>query len=190
MTDVTWNTGTSTGYSVNTSTNVATKNSGSDSWTDNYIRSNEDFDVSSGTHTITFTRPTSAMSTMLGFNKDSLNHYFTNSNDFSIYLNDQKMTIYESGSLVHNESGTLDLTDTFKIEISSSSAKYYINNSLKYTSSSTPSGTYYVDAHAYQNGSPTPSDLESSQGGTSSSDVNGHAHLKPLHIFRRQRDWF
>ena len=163
MTAVTWNSSTSSGYTVS-GANVATKNSGSDSWSDNYIRSNESFDVTTQTHSLTFTRPDFAdLTTILGFNKGTLSAYFTNSNDFSIYLNDQKMTIIEQGTQVHNKSGTMDLSDEFKIEISPTSAKYYINGVLEYTSSSTPSGTYYVDAHAYVNGSMTPSDLVSGQ---------------------------
>ena len=160
MTAVTWNNSSKSGFSINSSTNVATKNSGSDSWSDNYVRSNESYDTITS-HTLTFTRPTATSTTMLGFNKSTLGSYSTNSNDFSIYLNDAKMTIYEQGSLVHNKSGSLDMDDVFKIEISSIHAKYYINGALEYTSSSTPSGTYYVDAHAYENGSTTPDDLVS-----------------------------
>ena len=112
--------------------------------------------------------------------------------EFGFHYDASKWKIYESGTKVHEQLGTS--TDTLKITINSTgSILYYVNGSLAYTSATSYDSTKSYYAHATDFGTQTITmDIENADGGTVSGTdlVNAHAHLQPLHIFRRQRDWF
>ena len=186
---VTWNTSQIVGFSHNSSTQVVTKNTGVNGWNDNYARSTDSATVGSEVIELTFTG--SLTGVMLGFNKATVGYYNTNANDFSINMAGDQFVVYENGSSVFNTLQSADGTEQYKIKIElDGTVKYYLNGTLTYTSTNTASGTYYVDAHTWKNGNSSPSDTSLSTSSPASDSVNAHAHLKPLQVFRRQRDWF
>lgn len=188
MTAITWNTSTSSGWSVDSSTNVATKNSGSNSWSDNYLRSNESFEVGTPWE-ITFKNRDTSKNVMIGFNKASIGHYFNNPNDYSFYMSDQYQTIYENGSVAQSGDGTpISNVTEYKITIDSDGrVKYYVDDSLKLTSS-LATGTYYVDLHAYTNSGQGYVEFE--QGSANDSNGSLPKHGNALNCFKKQKDWF
>jgi hypothetical protein len=70
--------------------------------------------------------------------------------EFMIWFdNSWNLRVYEQNSLKH--STTYTSRDTFRIDYDSGSVKYYLNDSLIYTSASSPAYTAYVRAGHYLN---------------------------------------
>jgi len=157
--NITWSTTGKVGWDISGTTISRT---GSDGWSTSKIQSTDTFTVGDGAFMIEFSG--NEGSTMLGFNKGTLGYYYgsgspQNSADFSIYLaGGSRVEVYESGTKNYDSGGSRNANDKFRIEVSNSGVvKYYLQEGgtgsfdLKHTSSSTASGTYFIQANAYAN---------------------------------------
>jgi hypothetical protein len=155
--NITWSTTGKVGWNISGTTISRT---GSDGWSTSKIQSTDTFTVGDGAFMIEFSG--NEGSTMLGFNKGTLGYYYgsgspQNSADFSIYLaGGSRVEVYESGTKNYDSGGSRNANDKFRIEVSNSGVvKYYLQEGgtgsfdLKHTSSSTASGTYFIQANAY-----------------------------------------
>ena len=138
---VTWDSATAVNININGNT-VDTTNAG---WS-NYIQSTQT-DITSGTIEVTSDFYSDGRG-MVGFGQGPLGDNTTL--DFGCYGTDSSTALMfmENGSVVHTvPSYTYTSSDICKIEIESDgTVKYYVNTDLKYTSSNTASGEYYVQA--------------------------------------------
>ena len=155
--NITWSTTGKVGFNISGTTISRTGSSG---WGTGKIQSEDTFTVGNGTFMIEFSGNNG--STMLGFNKGTLGYYIgspENKNDFSIYLaGGSTVEVYESGSKNYDSGGSRNANDKFRIEIDNAGlVKYYLQAGgtgswvLKYTSSTTASGTYFIQVNAYAN---------------------------------------
>ena len=137
----TWDASTSQNININGDT-IDTTNAG---WS-NYIQSTQT-DITSGTIEVTSDFYSDGRG-MVGFGQGPLGDNTTL--DFGCYGTDSSTALMfmENGSVVHTvPSYTYTSSDICKIEIESDgTVKYYVNTDLKYTSSNTASGEYYVQA--------------------------------------------
>jgi hypothetical protein len=158
--NITWSTTGKVGWNISGTTISRT---GSTGWSTSKIQSTDTFTVGDGLFMIEFSGNMGA--TMLGFNKGTLGYYYgggspSNSADFSIYMaGGDLVEVYESGSKNYGSGGTRsNASDRYRIEVSNSGVvKYYYQAGgtgsfvLKYTSSITASGTYFIQSNAYGN---------------------------------------
>ena len=159
--NITWSTTGKVGWDISGTTISKT---GSNGWGATKIQSTDTFTVGDGAFMIEFSG-TVPGSTMIGFNKGTLGYYIgspQNQNDFSIYMaGGDLVEVYESGSKNYGSGGTRsNASDRFRIEVSNSGVvKYYYQAGgtgsfvLKYTSSITASGTYFIQANAWSSSS-------------------------------------
>ena len=156
--NITWSTTGKVGWDISGTTISRT---GSAGWGTSKIQSTDTFTVGDGAFMIEFSGiHNDQNSTMIGFNKGTLGYYIgspQNQNDFSIYVaGGSRVEVYESGSKNYDSGGSRNANDKFRIEVSNSGVvKYYLQEGgtgsfdLKHTSSSTASGTYFIQANAY-----------------------------------------
>ena len=156
--NITWSTTGKVGWDISGTTISRT---GSDGWGTSKIQSTDTFTVGDGAFMIEFSGIDNNLnSTMIGFNKGTLGYYIgspQNQNDFSIYVaGGSRVEVYESGSKNYDSGGSRNANDKFRIEVNNSGVvKYYLQEGgtgsfdLKYTSSTTASGTYFIQANAY-----------------------------------------
>ena len=101
-------------------------------------------------------------STMLGFNTGTLGYHHgsatpQNKADFAIYMaGGSQVEVYESGNKNYDSGGSRSASDRYRIEIDNDGlVKYYLQAGgtgsfvLKYTSSTTASGTYFIQANSH-----------------------------------------
>tara|TARA_R110000744_G_scaffold17179_3_gene46806 strand:+ start:454 stop:2262 length:1809 start_codon:yes stop_codon:yes gene_type:complete len=158
--NITWSATGKVGFNISGTTITRTGSSG---WSLSKIQSEDTFTVGNGTFMIEFSglAPASG-STMLGFNAGTLGYYYgsgtpINQADFSIYMaGGDTVEVYESGTKSYGSGGTRSASDKYRIEINNDGlVKYYLQAGgtgswvLKYTSSTTASGTYFIQANAY-----------------------------------------
>ena len=160
-------------------------------------KSSENYD---DTQTIRFTASSSTL-VMAGYGVDPFGSGYSDIEYAWYYTSvENKWYIYESGSDILFLTGSY--SDTVKIVRDGTTIKYYHNDVLKRTVTGTTTNDMYFHTVFGSGGSITPEKEVASSGGGGSSggedpptqytdgDAKAHAHLKPLHIFRRQRDWF
>ena len=152
---ITWSTEGKVGWDIYGST---IKRTGSDGWSTSKIQSTNTWTVGSGAFEIEFSGGSSTTtSCMFGFNKGTLGYYYgsgtpLNKADFSIYMaGGEKIEVYESGTKVYSETSTTrDGSEVYKITVANDgTVKYYRDGVEKYESLNTASGTYFVQANAY-----------------------------------------
>jgi hypothetical protein len=156
--NITWSTTGKVGWDISGTTISRT---GSAGWGTSKIQSTDTFTVGNGKFMIEFSgNANDDNSTMLGFNKGTLGYYIgspQNQNDFSIYMaGGSQVEVYESGSKNYDSGGSRSASDRYRIEIDNDGlVKYYLQAGgtgsfdLKHTSSTTASGTYFIQANAY-----------------------------------------
>jgi len=156
--NITWSTTGKVGWDIS---GTSISRTGSAGWGTSKIQSTDTFTVGNGKFIIEFSgNADDNNSTMLGFNKGTLGYYIgspANQNDFSIYMaGGSQVEVYESGSKNYDSGGSRNASDRYRIEVDNSGVvKYYLQAGgtgsfvLKYTSSSTASGTYFIQANAY-----------------------------------------
>jgi len=158
--NITWSTTGKVGYNISGTTISRT---GSDGWSLSKIQSEDTFTVGDGTFMIEFSGGgASTNSTQLGFNKGTLGYHHgsgspQNSCDFAIYMaGGDQIEVYESGTKSYGSGGARSASDKYRIEINNDGlVKYYLQAGgtgswvLKYTSSITASGTYFIQANSY-----------------------------------------
>ena len=156
--NITWSTTGNVAYNISGTTISRTGSSG---WGTSKIQSEDTFTVGDGTFMIEFSGGSgSTNSTMLGFNQGTLGYYIgspENKADFSIYMaGGSQVEVYESGSKNYDSGGSRSASDKYRIQIDNDGlVKYYLQAGgtgswvLKYTSSTTASGTYFIQANSY-----------------------------------------
>ena len=156
--NITWSTTGKVGWDISGTTISRT---GSAGWGTSKIQSTDTFTVGDEEFMIEFSGIANDLnSTMIGFNKGTLGYYIgspQNQNDFSIYVaGGSRVEVYESGSKNYDSGGSRNANDKFRIEVDIDGVvKYYLQEGgtgsfdLKYTSSTTASGTYFIQANAY-----------------------------------------
>ena len=158
--NITWSTTGKVGWNISGTTISRT---GSAGWSTSKIQSTDTFTVGDEEFMIEFSGIANDLnSTMIGFNKGTLGYYYgsgspQNSADFSIYVaGGSRVEVYESGSKNYDSGGSRNANDKFRIEVDIDGVvKYYLQEGgtgsfdLKYTSSTTASGTYFIQANAY-----------------------------------------
>jgi hypothetical protein len=158
--NITWSTTGKVGWDISGTTISRT---GSAGWSTSKIQSTDTFTVGDGAFMIEFSGIANDLnSTMLGLNKGTLGYHYgggspQNNCDFAIYVaGGSRVEVYESGTKNYDSGGSRNANDKFRIEVSNSGVvKYYLQEGgtgsfdLKHTSSSTASGTYFIQANAY-----------------------------------------
>ena len=111
--------------------------------------------------------------------------------EYGCYLNGSTWSV-KDGSSYQSVSTTGSYTDTVEFKRETGNIiKLYINSSLEHTYSNPSSDSDDLYIHVTGKGSSSVLVETTVESASSSSDsVNAHAHLKPLQVFRRQRDWF
>ena len=158
--NITWSTTGKVGWDISGTTISRT---GSAGWSLSKIQSTDTFTVGNGKFMIEFSgNANDDNSTQLGFNKGTLGYHHgsgtpLNNSDFAIYMaGGSQVEVYESGSKNYDSGGSRSASDRYRIEIDNDGlVKYYLQAGgtgsfvLKYTSSTTASGTYFIQANAY-----------------------------------------
>jgi hypothetical protein len=142
--DVTWNDSTDVGCSISGNTITKTDSNG---WSSGIGQTDQEISTSTG-GTITMT--SNATNTFIGLsNVTSLNQQAKTWFDIKFGFSDEE--IIENGAQVTPDSAFSRATsDTMKITISSAGlVKYYVNDTLKHTSTITASGSYFGIFAAY-----------------------------------------
>jgi len=143
MVPVTWDSSNTVDYSINGGT--LTRTAGTHGW-NNYAVTTNTFNPSTGGGEFEFTVTHDRW--IIGFDKGTLSTSNTYAQiDHGIFASQNgALIIYENGS---NQSGTLSwsIGDTFKATMDSNGlVKYYKNDVLIHTSSTTASGNYWINA--------------------------------------------
>jgi hypothetical protein len=156
--NITWSATGKVGWDISGTTISRT---GSAGWGTSKIQSTDTFTVGDGAFMIEFSGIHSCLnSAMIGFNTGTLGYHIgspANQIDFGIYVaGGSRVEVYESGTKNYDSGGSRCANDRFRIEVSNSGVvKYYLQEGgtgsfdLKHTSSSTASGTYFIQANAY-----------------------------------------
>ena len=158
--NITWSTTGKVGWDISGTTISRT---GSAGWSTSKIQSTDTFTVGdeeflTGSSGIANDLNT----TMIGLNKGTLGYHYgggspQNNCDFAIYVaGGSRVEVYESGTKNYDSGGSRNANDKFRIEVDIDGVvKYYLQEGgtgsfdLKHTSSSTASGTYFIQANAY-----------------------------------------
>ena len=175
---VTW-TNMTDGHSASGTTLI--KDSSSNNWTAD-ATSSTTWTAATQTADVEFTVSHSSMDYFCGFdliaNLDSYNM------DYAMYLGGSgDINIYENGSQVSGGVSTYTNSDTLKVSMASDgTVTYYKNDSLIYTSSTTASGEYRVNAVVYSAGRTLTATLTTSgsgggSGGEESTPIEGESSL-------------
>ena len=158
--NITWSTTGKVGYNISGTTITRT---GSAGWSLSKIQSTDTFTVGNGKFMIEFSgNANDENSTQLGFNKGTLGYHHgsatpQNKADFAIYMaGGSQVEVYESGTKNYDSGGSRSASDRYRIEIDNDGlVKYYLQAGgtgsfdLKYTSSTTASGTYFIQANSH-----------------------------------------
>ena len=158
--NITWSTTGKVGYNISGTTISRT---GSAGWSTSKIQSTDTFTVGDGAFMIEFSgNADDNNSTQLGLNTGTLGYHYgsgspQNNCDFAIYMaGGSQVEVYESGTKNYDSGGSRSASDRYRIEVSNSGVvKYYLQAGgtgswvLKHTSSSTASGTYFIQANSY-----------------------------------------
>ena len=183
--DVTWDTSTNSGFSIS-GTQLTGQSAVSD-WVSEIKSSNND-------NSVQFTTTThNDPYVIAGLAKDPFSSPTAThtSVEFGIMKKPSSYAVYEAG-VNKFETTAYSMDDDIEMKISqgiSGYITYYIDDNLIYTSTTQTTQDLYAHATAYGAGVIPAMKYGTLSEGDSGS-VNAHAHLKPLHIFRRQRDWF
>lgn len=187
-TDISWNTSTGSNVSVSNGTVTGT---GDNTWSGN-IKSNTTI---TNTMEIKFTDINTNTLAPYGYWLAGLGtDPFTTTSvydsvEYAFHKSGTTYEIYESGVNKWSQSSP-GSSDIPKIVREGSTIKYYISDTLVYTSTVTTSSDLYAQVTTKSLGSVKIEYKETASSTDSDDTVNAHAHLKPLHVFRRQRDWF
>ena len=158
--NITWSTTGKVNYTISGTTISRT---GSAGWSESKIQSTDTFTVGDGAFMIEFSgNADDNNSTMLGFNQGTLGYHYgsgspLNNCDFAIYMaGGSQVEVYEGGNKNYDSGGSRSASDRYRIEVSNSGVvKYYLQAggtgswSLEHTSSSTASGTYFIQANSH-----------------------------------------
>jgi len=158
--NITWSTTGKVNYNISGTTITRT---GSAGWSLSKIQSEDTFTVGNGKFMIEFSgNANDENSTQLGFNTGTLGYHHgsatpQNKADFAIYMaGGSQVEVYESGTKNYDSGGSRSASDRYRIEIDNDGlVKYYLQAGgtgsfvLKYTSSTTASGTYFIQANSY-----------------------------------------
>ena len=143
------------GYTLSNNDHTITKNTGTNGWSESKAQSVDTWTVGTDTIDLQFDDNGVQTTTMMGLNQGTLGYYFgsgspINKADFSFYMTAAPV-VYENGVVKYTH-GTSLTAPVLGIKVSSTGVvTYWINGSQVYQSSSTASGTYFLQANSYFN---------------------------------------